>query len=391
MAENLPPIRAVTSGPSYHWFGYYDKLQFDRSQRYVLAMEVGFEHRSPRPDDAIRVGMIDLWDGDRWIDLGESRAWCWQQGCMLQWRPGSASQVLWNDRQGDAFVCHVLDVRSGHHRLLPFPIYAVSPDGRSAVTPDFRRLHDTRPGYGYSGVPDPNRDVAAPEDAGIWHVDLETGRHRLIISLAQMLDIPWPHGDIARMKHWFNHLLWNPDGTRFAFLHRWRGEGTAGLPTRLFTAHPDGSDLRVVDDYGQTSHFIWRDPTHILAWAWHPSHGPAFYLYTDGGPGVEAMGQGIMTKNGHCSYLPGGEWILNDTYPDAEGYQHVYLYHVPGQRRHPLGRFLSPPEYRGEWRCDTHPRSSPDGRLATIDSAHGGNGRQVYLLDLSGVVDERCG
>jgi hypothetical protein len=40
-------IRALTKGPKFHWFGYYDKLQFDPSGRYVLGMEVGFEHRSP--------------------------------------------------------------------------------------------------------------------------------------------------------------------------------------------------------------------------------------------------------------------------------------------------------------------------------------------------------
>lgn len=55
-AGGLPPIRAITRGPKYHWFGYYDKLQFDPSSRYVLGMEVDFEHRSPRPDDVIRLG-----------------------------------------------------------------------------------------------------------------------------------------------------------------------------------------------------------------------------------------------------------------------------------------------------------------------------------------------
>ena len=78
------PIRAVTASPGYHWFGYYDKLQFDPSMRYMLGMEVGFEHRSPTAEDEIKVGLVDLQDGDRWIELGTTRAWCWQQGCMLQ-------------------------------------------------------------------------------------------------------------------------------------------------------------------------------------------------------------------------------------------------------------------------------------------------------------------
>ncbi|MBM3796688.1 MAG: hypothetical protein FJW31_22135 [Acidobacteria bacterium] len=61
-AEDLPPVRQITRGPKFHWFGYYDKLQFDPSNRYVLGMEVDFEHRSPTPGDTIRIGMVDLKD-----------------------------------------------------------------------------------------------------------------------------------------------------------------------------------------------------------------------------------------------------------------------------------------------------------------------------------------
>ena len=61
-------LRAITRSPNkFHWFGYYDKQQFDPTGRFVLGMEVDFEHRSPRPDDRIRVGMVDLQEGDRWI------------------------------------------------------------------------------------------------------------------------------------------------------------------------------------------------------------------------------------------------------------------------------------------------------------------------------------
>ena len=56
--------------------------------------------------------------GNEGIDLGTSSAWCWQQGCMLQWRPGSDREVLWNDRQGDQYVCRVLDIRSRKLRTL---------------------------------------------------------------------------------------------------------------------------------------------------------------------------------------------------------------------------------------------------------------------------------
>ena len=67
-------------------------------------------------------------------------------------------------------------------------------------------------------------------------------------------------------------------------------------------------------------------------------------------------------------------------------YQTPYLYHEPTNQRHDLANFHLPKEYLGEWRCDTHPRSSNDGKLVTVDSPHGGAGRQVWLLDVSKIV-----
>ena len=379
------PMRPATAGPKFHWFGYYDKWQFDPSDRYALGMEVDFEGRSPRPDDEIGLGLIDLEDGDRWSEIGRTQAWCWQQGCMLQWRPGSAHELVWNAREGDAFVCCVLDVDSGHTRTLPRAVYSLSPDGKTAVCADFRRIQDMRPGYGYAGLPDPNAGVLAPDDVGIWAQDMDTGASELIVSVAQIAALPYPHGDLSAAKHYFNHLLFSPDGTRFIFLHRWRfGDGP--FHTRMLTAALDGTDVCVVDDYGKTSHFIWRDPAHILAWSWHPSAESAFYLYGDGDGQVEPVGQGAMRVNGHCTYLPDARWVLNDTYPLGEARtQELYLYDVASDRRVELGALTAPAEYTDEWRCDLHPRANRAGTQVMVDSAHAG-GRQMYLLDVSEIL-----
>lgn len=305
---------------------------------------------------------------------------------MLQWLPGSADKVIYNDREDGQYVSRILDVHTGKSRTLPGPIYALSPDARWAVATSFSRLADTRPGYGYAGVADKYKDVLAPEQEGIWWMDLETGRRKLILSYAQVAAIPYRIGDWTGYKHRINHLLVSPDGSRFIFLHRRTADSHPEYGnTRMFTAKPDGTDLYVVDPYGYTSHFIWRDPKHIMAWARHPSHGDKFYLYEDKSERVEVMGPEVMTENGHNTYLPGQRWVLNDTYPDRNRLQHPYLFDTTTGRKTPLGHFLSPKEYAGEWRCDNHPRFSPNGRLVTIDSPHQG-GRQIYLIDISGIV-----
>jgi hypothetical protein len=154
----------------------------------------------------------------------------------------------------------------------------------------------------------------------------------------------------------------------------------------MYSSDLHGKDIRLVDGSGYTSHFIWRDPQHLAMWTKYQGQ-PGFFLFKDDGSG-EAMqlGKGIMTRNGHNTYLPNSQWILNDTYPNQDRRQEVYLFHIPSARRVPLGEFYLPPEYRGEWRCDTHPRFSPDGTKVVIDCPVGEQGRQLVLMDISSIV-----
>jgi hypothetical protein len=55
----------------------------DPSGRYVLGMQVDFEHRTPEADDIIKIGIIDLDNNDKWSEIGESRAWNWQPVCVF--------------------------------------------------------------------------------------------------------------------------------------------------------------------------------------------------------------------------------------------------------------------------------------------------------------------
>lgn len=301
---------------------------------------------------------------------------------MLQWRPGSASEVLWNDREEDRYVCRILDVDTREVRTIDAPIYSVAPDGRFAVGLDFRRVQDMRPGYGYVGLPDPHADELAPDASGIDRIDLDTGARERIVSISEVSE---GSGVEDGAKHYFNHLLWNPDGTRFVFLHRWRPKGGRGFHTRMLTAAADGTDVRVLDASGRTSHFIWRDATHVLAWS-RVDGESGFWLFDDDGGDPVRVGAGVLTQDGHCTYLPDRDWILCDTYPDRDRRQHPFLFHVPSSRRIPLAHLESPPEYRGEWRCDTHPRQSPDGRRVVVDSPHGGDGRQLWMIDVGEIV-----
>ena len=380
--------QAVTQGPRHHFFGYYDKFPWDSSGRYMLALETSFMDRPPGPEDRATIGIIDLTAGNKFEPLCETRAWNWQQGTMLHWLPtGPDHLFIHNDRTEDGFVSVIRDIHTGKTRTLPRPVYAVSKDGKSAVSPNFSRVHDMRPGYGYVGLTDPGEDELAPEEDGIYWMDLETGENRLIISLAQVVAFQ-PDAGFQNAKHWFNHLLFNADDTRFIFLHRWAQLGEGGIrATRLYTANPDGTDICLLEDSGLVSHFDWRGSTHVLAFSGHNDERH-FHLYQDQSTEVEVVGAEVMDRDGHCSYSPDQRWILNDTYPDEEQKRGLFLYRVKDSHRVDIGRFFSPPELQGEIRCDLHPRWSRDGTQACFDSVHEGS-RQMYVVDVSEIVGGR--
>ncbi len=390
--ETFVPMRQITHGPKFHWFGYYDKNEFDPSGRLVLANQVSFEGRSPTKDDEIEVGYVDTTKDDTWIPIGTSKAWGWQQGCMLQWVGDTGREVLWNDREGDRFVCRIYDLKTKQTRNIDRPVYSISKDGRIGLSLNFSRLDNLRPGYGYEGLSDINVATHAPENDGIWRVDLQTGKSELIFSHAQSAAIAWPNGGTRdEAWHYFNHLLLNPSGNRFIVLHRYRPrfepatlKFEGNFVTRMFTVGIDGSNPYILDPSGFTSHFIWKDDQFVTMFTRPAGLPEGFYQMRDQSISFRRIGETSMKVNGHNTYLPEpyGEWILNDCYPDGKSSrQTVYLYHPATNRRIDLGHFPSPMSYRGEWRCDTHPRASMDGHTIAIDSPHS-SGRQVYLLDI---------
>ncbi len=373
--------RAVTAGPRHHFFGYYDKSPWDATGRYLLAHEVDFVGRQPKPGEEAVIGCVDLAAGNRFRQIARTSAWCWQLGALLRWLPSDPERtVIYNVRREGAWGAEIADVRLGTKRSLSFPIYNVSPTGTLAVSLNFSRLAWTRPGYGYEGIPDPGRHVPAPEADGVYRVDLGTGEHRLVVSLAALARYK-PKPVFGESYHWVNHLLFNTDGSRFILLHRWSRPGH-GRGTRLFTAGPEGDRLRLLLDHEMVSHFFWRDRETILAWARHPSGGDRYYLVNEQTGRVDVIGKEVLKQDGHVSYSPDRRWILTDTYPDQRRMRTLLLYRVSDGKRIDLGRFFSPPELSGPARCDLHPRWNRDGTQVCIDSAHEQT-RQVYVIDVS--------
>ncbi|XOV94395.1 MAG: hypothetical protein ACFHWX_06755 [Bacteroidota bacterium] len=364
------------ANPVYTGFWFYDEEQFDPSGRYSLAMKVYFKEREVTAADVGDIGYIDLQDNNKWTKIGETTAWNWQQGCRLQWRPGS-DDIIWNDHNDDktGFVCRVYNFKTGETRTLPRAIYDVSDDGRYALTHNFARMRHA--GTSYDGVPDPFVDIKAPAETGIVKMDMQTGETEFLVGLDRMSQLAFPNGYDGETNLYIFREGWNPSGTRFiAFL---RNMDSPNRHVSGWSISSDGKDIRYF--YNDPSHHMWLGDETIF-------EGRYFATIKDDGSGIIDQPYAEVKANIDPSLLPEpyNDWILGDTYV-LEGVQHLFLFHIPTKLFVPLAKLDAQGPEGGIFRIDLHARTSRNGRVVSIDSSHEGLGRQLYVLDIGHILD----
>jgi hypothetical protein len=146
-------------------------------------------------------------------------------------------------------------------------------------------------------------------------------------------------------------------GFPFLFLYNHLKVGNkSGFKARMFTGKPDGSEIHCVMPHEMVSHFDWRNNNQIIAWAYRPNVGENFILLTNRSQDSSVIGDGILTRDGHCSYSPDRRWTLTDTYPDKDNMREILLYDCNNLGVIEIGKFFSPPHLSDDFRCDLHPR-----------------------------------
>lgn len=377
--------RRLTHGPAHHFFGYYGINAWDRGGRFHLALESDFHRRPPTPADRARVGLVDA-AGGAFESLAETAAFNLQQGSMLHWiDAGRGEELTCNAWQGPRVVAHALPRAGGAARVLQAAVAAVSGDGRQALGLNYARMYHCRSVVGYANDQEPAALALAPEDDGLYRIDLPSGRAELLLSHARVIRaaaLPEPPSGLV----WFNHVVFNPDGSRVLFLCRMRRPAGQGLRTSLWTVRPDGSELSLQIDFAhRVSHFAWLDADRILI-STDLLGAMQFLTFTVDRNDFAPFGAGALPPDGHACLSPDGRWLACDTYPQgAQRLSRLMLYEIATGRRVDVAGFHSEPVFTGDVRCDLHPRWHPDGTMLTVDAVPDGE-RQIYLLDVAGIV-----
>jgi len=181
--------------------------------------------------------------------------------------------------------------------------------------------------------------------------------------------------------HYFTHPLFAPNGKRFVFYHRWV-EASAQTWTRMFSCNRDGSDLHLFDTSGVVTHIAWFNNDTILAYAFKKGVGDHYYLFKDKSDQFEILGKQQFSSDGHPQFSPDGKYIITDTYPDRNRLQRLIRFSMRNNYREDLAILRSPFKYRGNVRCDLHPRWNRDGKAVCFDSSHTGK-RALCIMNLN--------
>jgi hypothetical protein len=376
------PIQITNNEKEHLFASYYGINSFDQSERYATVLQTDIKYKLPEETDPAILGLVDL-KTYNFIPLTVTYAWNFQQGCMAHWLATSPdSLIIYNDFRKGKYVSVIMNVFTKKEiKIIPYPVSAVSPDGKEAISINFSRLRLTRPDYGYGGNgQDPGEDIPFPHNDGLFLVDLETGVAKLLISFVEIKDLvpPLQEGSIA----WFNHTLFSRGGSKIFWLSR-QMEGNNRITTSL-TVNRDGTDLRrcFPDGWGG-SHFDWLNDKELMVTANYEGKQYAHVLFTVGLQNYKRLGNGLLDYDGHGTFSPDQKWMVTDTYPGSGlREQKIYLMDMENELVKSLGRFVEPAEFNGYWRCDIHCRWSPKGDIIGFNSTMSGS-RQVYIFKLN--------
>lgn len=384
--------KRLTPIGNHYFFGYYDRNPWNSDQTLHLAMKIPQNDRLPKPGEEAEIGTVTV--NGNYTPLTTTRAWCHQQGCMELFLKHRPNCFIYNDFDAKDQRLHakIFELGKGIVGQYELPIYAISPDGKWGVSLNFGRI--PRRGYSYADTPISRDYKPNLDEDGLFLVDLETGKSKLLVSYRQMFAIhPIPYG-LDNVYIWLNHAIFNCDSSRILWLFRHCPNPLSPQwQTFMYTVGIHGEELQCPLPHvywnGAISHQIWgRTPREVLIDSKWRGANVDYVVFDETKLPLQAKlisyGFGVM---GHTIFSPDGKWLLADTYSDGEGFQKLGLVNVETQELTLLGKFRhhKPAGYVVDVRNDLHPRWSPDGKLVTVDSIHDCD-RGIYLLDLSDLI-----
>ena len=442
ISKFLKPI-FETTGKEAEWFGYYNYDTLNHDHTKMLCNRAKSESSKITPLDRIEIGYYDLSDGS-WHKIGDTDSWNWQQGAMAQWLPNNRNEnkVIFNCSREGHLISRIVDIETGKTKDINWSIYGLTPDGKKSITLDFERSYWCR-AYHYQSVANVEKDGRVVEGDGIFEINLENNTRRLLIDIKDIISLE-PDKDFNEMKHWVEHIMINPTGTRFCFLHRYSPvDNVLHYKTRVCVANIDGTKLQVIQGWNtyMWSHFGWQGADNFAIYTYKR---PSFYkkfdaatlskeqkkkkvsfkalvrkiaifiknvtphkllikmlpqntyyqhyeIGSDGKYKLESEWiQPCLDVDGHPSFTSDGKYMLTDSYPDYQNNRRFVVFNTENKKSLIIAKM---PENKlpKNAACDLHPKLSRDNQYIVFDTTSFAKHSMIMFNINWSLIKERIG
>lgn len=369
-------VKFITPKDNFHYFfAYYDMRAIDQNGRH-LAHQVSFMDRIPAPCDKAELGYLK---NNKFYKIGETSAWNFQQGAMLQFHPYSENTVYYNVCENGKFSTVTHNFALQEKKYTDRATACVSPDGKWGLSINFGRIFDFRAGYGYAAFKDENSHINHPENDGIFLTDMETGKSELIINYKTLAHIG---GFNKEQKILVNHITFNPSSDRFIALVRNFPDSKSTWSTSMLVGDLNGNCNTILKNT-YASHYTWTSNNEIIIHCAVDNKKSMFKINTDtlifteyDMPYFHIDG---CNPDIHCNISPDGNYIIGDGY-NFNGYRALMAYSLKtGKERTLLKAKVCEEIPWGDFRCDLHARFIENGNAISFDTTCNGK-REIATI-----------
>jgi len=240
-------------------------------------------------------------------------------------------------------------------------------------------LQRLRAGYGYNTITDSTIHDKVPHDEGVWELDLLNDTSTLLISLSDIVALKSEHNWSEEAEHYINHLCYSPNGDFFFFFHLWKDN--KGRANRVIVYSKIIEKYYVLDnDCIAASHYTFKNDNELLVTLKNKAGKLVYRLYNLFDNTNTDLKSEHLQKDSHPSFIDDNV-LLYDAYPDKFRINTLNALNLKTNENKVIFKGYHPIKFSGEFRCDLHPRLSPDKKLICIDTVESNN-RVMKVISL---------
>ena len=352
------------------FFGYYDHSPWSPDMNYLILNSVNKNN--------LTLKLYERTNGTYSFkkDIEETSAFNFQQGVRAIWI--NNNEIIFNCIRKKQLISSIYNIEEDSKSYLLYPVQEMQ--NNNALSINYHHLDGINKDYGYDLH---NLGYFMEHIDGVVSHDINNQDTKYILNKEKVHELSSIKDAINDCE--LNHISASPFNENIIFIYRSKGKKSI---SEIFLFSSKKNKLRKIYSGHIVSHYCWVSSSKILVYLGKKVRDQGYYLIEISDSSTNKITE-IHNMNGngdgHPSLCPNNKFIVYDSYPDRNRYIHLNLYDIETNNVIKIGRFFSPLKFSGYYRCDLHPRWSPDGSYISIDSSHSGL-RKHYMIDVSNIV-----